>query len=162
MGFGVLMPVVQGALGVMPGRPEGLSVGGCTVLGAMAASASYIAATPAGRVTLPRVNPTYFLTAALAVTFSFNILAGTPLYFQLARFLTREKPTARCGTPLLVRGEFHVRPSGFGEAAAWGLGGLLLEGNSIHVFHLRLNAPAPHGFRDRQPQLVVALSQRQV
>lgn len=53
----------------------------------MAASASYIAAPPAVRVTLPEANPTYYLTASLAITFPFNILAGIPLYFEIARYL---------------------------------------------------------------------------
>jgi hypothetical protein len=54
------------------------------VLATMAASASYIAAPPAVRATLPDANPAYYLTLALAITFPFNILVGIPLYFQLA------------------------------------------------------------------------------
>lgn len=87
LGFGTVMPVLHGALAVLLGHWAGLSVGGCTVLAAMAASASYIAAPPAVRMTLPQANPTYYLTASLAITFPFNILAGIPLYFQLAKFL---------------------------------------------------------------------------
>jgi len=87
LGFGIVMPVVHGALGAWLGTLAGLSVGGATVLGAMAASASYIAAPPAVRITLPEANPTYYLTASLAITFPFNILFGIPIYFQLARWL---------------------------------------------------------------------------
>lgn len=87
LGFGVLMPIAHGALAVALGRWAGLSVGGSTVLAAMAASASYIAAPPAVRMTLPQANPTYYLTASLAITFPFNILAGIPLYFQMAKLL---------------------------------------------------------------------------
>ena len=87
LGFGVGMPVVHGALGAWLGTLAGLSVGGATVLGAMAASASYIAAPPAVRITLPEANPTYYLTSSLAITFPFNILFGIPIYFQLARWL---------------------------------------------------------------------------
>ena len=36
-------------------------------------------------LTLPEANPTYSLTAALAITFPFNILAGIPLYFRIAQ-----------------------------------------------------------------------------
>ncbi len=54
LGFGIVMPLVHGALGVYLGSLAGLSVGGCTVLATMAASASYIAAPPAVRMTLPR------------------------------------------------------------------------------------------------------------
>jgi len=85
LAFGILMPLIHGALGVTLGHLAGLSVGGCTVLGTMAASASYIAAPPAVRLTLPEANPTYSLTAALAITFPFNILAGIPIYFRIAQ-----------------------------------------------------------------------------
>lgn len=87
LGFGILMPVAHGALGVWLGHLSGLSVGGATVLGVMAASASYIAAPPAVRLTLPDANPTYYLTSSLVVTFPFNLLFGIPLYFQIARWL---------------------------------------------------------------------------
>jgi hypothetical protein len=87
LAFGILLPAFHGLLGVGLGRLAGLSVGGCTILGAMAASASYIAAPPAVRLTLPQANPTYSLTSALAITFPFNILAGIPLYYQAAKLL---------------------------------------------------------------------------
>lgn len=85
LGFGVLVPLIHGALGVALGTWAGLTAGGATVLGTMAASASYIAAPPAVRLTLPEANPTYSLTAALAITFPFNILAGIPIYYHLAQ-----------------------------------------------------------------------------
>jgi uncharacterized protein len=85
--FGMLMPLLHGALGVALGVAGGLSVGGATVLGTMAASASYIAAPPAVRATLPAANPTLYLTSALAITFPFNLLVGIPAYFALASWL---------------------------------------------------------------------------
>jgi hypothetical protein len=87
LGFGMIMPVLHGALGAWLGNLAGLSVGGCTVLATMAASASYIAAPPAVRVTLPEANPTYYLTSSLAITFPFNILIGIPLYYQMSLWL---------------------------------------------------------------------------
>jgi hypothetical protein len=50
----------------------------------MAASASYIAAPPAVRMTLPEANPTLYLTSSLAITFPFNLLAGIPIYYQMS------------------------------------------------------------------------------
>jgi hypothetical protein len=87
VGLGILVPVGHGLLGVWLGHLAGLSTGGAAVLGAMASSASYIAAPPAVRVTLPTANPTYYLTCALAITFPFNILVGIPLYYEAARWL---------------------------------------------------------------------------
>ena len=87
LAFAVGMPILHGALGAWLGSLAGLGVGGATVLGTMAASASYIAAPPAVRVTLPEANPTLYLTASLALTFPFNLLAGIPLYYEIARWL---------------------------------------------------------------------------
>jgi hypothetical protein len=78
---------VHGAAGVLLGTWVGLSVGGAMLLGVLAASASYIAAPAAVRLSLPEANPTYSLTAALAVTFPFNITVGVPLYFEIAKRL---------------------------------------------------------------------------
>ena len=86
IGFGILMPLLHGLLGTWFGSLAGLSVGGCTILGTMAASASYIAAPPAVRMALPEANPTLFLTAALGITFPFNLIAGIPIYYRMAQF----------------------------------------------------------------------------
>ncbi len=87
LGFGILTPLVHGTLGVLAGHFAGLSAGGATVLGAMAGSASYIAAPPAVRATLPAANPTYSLTLALGITFPFNVVLGIPLFWRFANFL---------------------------------------------------------------------------
>jgi hypothetical protein len=63
---------------------SGLSVGGATLVGVMAASASYIAAPAAVRIALPDANPALYLTAALGITFPFNLIAGIPLFFWMA------------------------------------------------------------------------------
>jgi len=85
--FSVVMPIFHGGLGVLAGYWSGLSVGGATVLGTLAASASYIAAPAAIRVALPQANPSLYLTAALAITFPFNVVVGIPLYFAFSRSL---------------------------------------------------------------------------
>lgn len=85
--FGVVMPLVHGTLAVVLGHFAGLSVGGCTVLATMAASASYIAAPSAVKLNLPEANPTFSLTAALVVTFPFNLIFGIPIYYEVAHFL---------------------------------------------------------------------------
>jgi hypothetical protein len=84
-GFAVVMPCLHGIVGTALGHFAGLGVGGSTLLGVLAASASYIAAPAAVRVGLPQANPAYYLTAALAVTFPFNVVVGLPLYYWVAR-----------------------------------------------------------------------------
>lgn len=86
LGFGTIMPLLHGGLAAALGAWSGLSIGGTAVLATMAASASYIAAPPAVRMTLPEANPTYYLTAALAITFPFNLVFGIPIYFSMAKY----------------------------------------------------------------------------
>lgn len=85
--FGIVLPVFNGTFGIILGQWAGLSMGGATILGVLAASASYIAAPAAVRSALPEANPTYYLTAALAITFPFNIIIGLPLYHAIALHL---------------------------------------------------------------------------
>jgi hypothetical protein len=87
IGFGILFPILHAALAIYLGNLAGLSLGGATILGILAASASYIAAPAACRVALPEANPSYYLTAALAITFPFNIMFGIPLYHQMALYI---------------------------------------------------------------------------
>lgn len=85
LGFGILVPLVNGALGVLLGKFTGLSLGGATLLGVLSSSASYIAAPAAIRMSLPEANPTLYLTSSLAITFPFNITVGIPIYLAVAR-----------------------------------------------------------------------------
>ena len=87
IGFALVAPPCFGVLGVASGHLLGLSIGGMTVLGTLAASASYIAAPAAMRVALPQANPALGLGAALGITFPLNILFGVPLFAQLAAWL---------------------------------------------------------------------------
>ena len=86
VGFGVLMPLAHGVIGIMLGQWAGLSLGGAMLLGVLASSASYIAAPAAMRLSLPEANPTLYLTSALTITFPFNITFGLPLYYEVARW----------------------------------------------------------------------------
>jgi uncharacterized protein len=85
--FAILSPIVWGLIGVMLGWSAGLSLGGAFVLGAVAASASYIDAPAACRAALPDSNPGIYLTASLGITFPFNLLIGLPLYYKFAAWL---------------------------------------------------------------------------
>lgn len=86
IGFALLMPVLNGAGGVLLGQWSGLGVGGSTVFGVLCASASYIAAPAAVRVALPEANPAYYLTASIGLTFPFNLTLGIPLMYGIARW----------------------------------------------------------------------------
>lgn len=83
LSFGLLMPILSALIGAVVGNLVGLSIGGTSILATMAASASYIAAPAAMKLALPQANATYSLTAALGITFPFNILIGIKLYYHI-------------------------------------------------------------------------------
>jgi hypothetical protein len=84
----LLLPVVNGTLGVLAGAAAGLSTGGAALLGVLAGSASYIAAPAAVRLALPTASPAYYLTASLGITFPFNLVFGIPLFLAVSRAVT--------------------------------------------------------------------------
>jgi hypothetical protein len=73
--------------GALTGIVLGLSTGGVAIMATLAASASYIAAPTAMRMAVPEANAALSITAALGLTFPFNIVLGVPLYLELARWL---------------------------------------------------------------------------
>ncbi len=78
--FGLIMPIIGAALGLLAGMMIGLSLGGLFLLAVLAASASYIAVPAAMRVAVPEADPGIYLTLSLAITFPFNLTLGLPLY----------------------------------------------------------------------------------
>ncbi len=87
VGFALLTPPLLAVAGALTGLALGLSTGGIALLATLAASASYIAAPTAMRLAVPEANAALSITAALGVSFPFNIVVGVPLYLQLARWL---------------------------------------------------------------------------
>lgn len=85
--FAIVMPVLGSVTGALLGLALGFSIGGTAMLAVLAASASYIAAPAAMRMAVPEANPALALTAALGVTFPFNVTIGIPLYLGLAHWL---------------------------------------------------------------------------
>ena len=85
---GLLAPPLLAVAGALVGVALNLSTGGVAILATLAASASYIAAPTAMRIAVPQANAALSITAALGITFPFNILLGIPLYIRLAQALT--------------------------------------------------------------------------
>lgn len=86
--FAVVAPVCLALVGTFAGQLMGLTLGGVVIMATLAASASYIAAPTAMRMAVPEANAALSITAALGVTFPFNILFGVPLYLEMARWVT--------------------------------------------------------------------------
>ena len=83
----LIAPMGLAVAGALTGLALGLSVGGTAILATLAASASYIAAPTAMRMAVPEANAALSITAALGITFPFNIVLGVPLYLKLAQWL---------------------------------------------------------------------------
>ncbi|MCP1676001.1 hypothetical protein J2T57_003156 [Natronocella acetinitrilica] len=81
LGFALLFPLLGATVGGLFAWMLGLSLGGALLLAVLGASASYIAAPAAMRLSVPEANPGLSLTASLAVTFPFNVIVGVPLYY---------------------------------------------------------------------------------
>jgi hypothetical protein len=87
LAVGVALPPILALAGAAVGLMLGLSAGGVALLATLAGSASYIAAPTAMRIALPESNAALSITAALAISFPFNVLVGIPLYTKLAQQL---------------------------------------------------------------------------
>ena len=85
--FALIAPPMLALAGALTGWALGLSLGGVAIMATLAASASYIAAPTAMRMAVPEANAALSITAALGVTFPFNIVLGVPLYLEMARWL---------------------------------------------------------------------------
>lgn len=82
--FALFMPLVAASLGLLTAMLIGLGIGGTTLMMTLAASASYIAVPAVFEQAHPEANVAQALVASLAVTFSFNVIWGIPLYFHIA------------------------------------------------------------------------------
>lgn len=85
--FGIATSITLGTIGVLLGTWAGMDTGTAAVFGAMAASASYIAAPAAVAHALPEANPALSLGLALGVSFPFNLAIGIPLALEFSRWL---------------------------------------------------------------------------
>jgi hypothetical protein len=84
---GIVVPMLCGFIGVIVGDFTHLSLGGKMALGVIGASSSYLAAAIAVRISMPKLNPDYYFTTALAVSLPFNLVAGFPIYLYFAQSL---------------------------------------------------------------------------
>jgi hypothetical protein len=78
LAFALGFPMVSGALGVAIAQAIGISQGGSVVFGLLCASASYIAAPAAVKLSLPDAKPGLYITTSLGITFPMNLFVGIP------------------------------------------------------------------------------------
>jgi uncharacterized protein len=83
VGFGILLPILNAAIGIGISTMLGFSHGNAFMFTVLCASASYIAVPAAMRIAVPEANPGIYVPVALAITFPFNILVGLPVYYYI-------------------------------------------------------------------------------
>ena len=82
--FAVLVPLLHGTAATLAASGLGFAPANAAVFGTLVASASYIAAPAAVRTSIPDADVSLCVTAALTVTFPFNLLVGIPLFSAMA------------------------------------------------------------------------------
>jgi hypothetical protein len=87
--FGIYMPLIGGAIGLLTSYIIGLDIGTGTLFTVLCASASYIAVPAAMRLALPEAKAEIYVPMSLAITFPFNVTIGIPLYFLIAQMILR-------------------------------------------------------------------------
>jgi len=85
IGFALVAPLLHALLGLGIARLIGLNQGDSLLFMVLCASASYIAVPAAMRMTVPQANPSLYISAALGLTFPFNVVVGIPLYMALVQ-----------------------------------------------------------------------------
>lgn len=84
IGFALIIPTVNGIIGVLVSSYLGLSVGGAVMFGLLLASASFIAAPAVLRTAIPQAKPSLYITSALGITFPYNIIILLPIMLTVS------------------------------------------------------------------------------
>ena len=87
IGFSIIMPTINGIIGVLIATLLGLSLGGAVMFGLLLASASFIAAPAVLRHAIPQAKPSLYITSALGITFPYNIIVLLPIMFMISSIL---------------------------------------------------------------------------
>ena len=85
--FGMLMPLLGGAIALGIAVVLRVSVADATLFAVLAASASYIVVPADMRMAVPQADAELGTSIAIGVTFPFNIIVGIPLFYALAAHL---------------------------------------------------------------------------
>ncbi|MEM3143220.1 MAG: sodium-dependent bicarbonate transport family permease [Candidatus Nitrosotenuis sp.] len=84
IGFSIVIPTLNGIIGVFTAAFLGLSVGGAVMFGLLLASASFIAAPAVLRTAIPQAKPSLYITSALGITFPYNIIILLPIMLTIS------------------------------------------------------------------------------
>lgn len=87
--FGLLIPIANAIIGLLLTFVFKINIGDSFLLVILLASGSYIAVPAAFKLIVPEAAPSIYLSAALAITFPFNVIIGIPLYWQLLQCIMK-------------------------------------------------------------------------
>jgi len=87
VGFSIIIPTINGIIGVFVSTFLGISVGGAVMYGLLLASASFIAAPAVLRYAIPQARPSLYITSALGITFPYNIVLLLPIMYIISTFI---------------------------------------------------------------------------
>lgn len=82
-----LIPLINGIIGASIASLGGMSAGDVVVFGALAGSASYVAAPAIVRAFLPEANPSLYLNCTIGLTFPFVIILGIPMLIKVTEII---------------------------------------------------------------------------
>lgn len=85
--FAIVIPTVNGIIGVIVANYLGLSIGGAVMFGTLMASASFIAGPAIFRTAIPKANPSLYITSALGITFPYIVIALLPVLLIISSAL---------------------------------------------------------------------------
>jgi len=87
VGFSIIIPTINGIMGVFVSTLLGVSVGGAVMYGLLLASASFIAAPAVLRYAIPQARSSLYITSALGITFPYNIVVLLPIMFIISTII---------------------------------------------------------------------------
>jgi len=96
--FGLLAPILFGALGILVAYPftyltdTHFQPGTYVLFAVLCGSASYITLPAVQRLGIPEASPTLPLAASLGLTFSVAVTIGIPLYIEINRVVAHWFP----------------------------------------------------------------------
>jgi len=84
----IVIPLINGMIGVSLAVLGRMSEGDVIVLGALAGSASFVAAPAVVRTALPGASPSLYMTSSIGLTFPFFITLGIPILITVSRIIS--------------------------------------------------------------------------
>lgn len=87
IGFALIIPTINGLIGVAVATYLDLSIGGAVMYGLLFASASFIAAPAVLRHTIPQAKPSLYITSALGITFPYIIIILLPIMLTVSTMM---------------------------------------------------------------------------